>query len=101
MKDAVFWDVIDRHLLAKCTANFCGLRGVAWSARGIPQGRQSQFSRPEPLLFFQVAPHLSSQRLSTPRSRPIATQKIWQRRELDPGPLGLQPGNVTNRPQRR
>jgi hypothetical protein len=30
--------------------------------------------------FFQVAPHLSSQRLSGPRSRPNATQKIWHRR---------------------
>jgi hypothetical protein len=27
--------------------------------------------------FFQVAPHLSSQGLSGPRSRPTATQKIW------------------------
>jgi hypothetical protein len=58
-----------------------------WSAWQIPHGRQSQFSRPEPLLFFQVAPHLSSQGLSEPRSRPIATQKIWQCREPNPGPL--------------
>jgi hypothetical protein len=36
--------------------------------------RWSQFSRPEQLLFFQVAPYLSSQGL--PRSRPTATQKI-------------------------
>jgi hypothetical protein len=27
--------------------------------------------------FFQVAPHLSSQGLSGPRSRPTATHKIW------------------------
>jgi hypothetical protein len=27
--------------------------------------------------FFQVAPHLSSQGLSEPRSRPTATHKIW------------------------
>jgi hypothetical protein len=27
--------------------------------------------------FFQVAPHLSSQELSGPRSRPTATLKIW------------------------
>jgi hypothetical protein len=27
--------------------------------------------------FFQVAPHLLSQGLSGPRSRPSATQKIW------------------------
>jgi hypothetical protein len=53
-------------------------RGVSRGQRGGPPTVvKSQFSRPEPLLFFQVAPHLSSQRLSGPRSRPIATQKIW------------------------
>jgi hypothetical protein len=31
-----------------------------------PPRSLSQFSRPEPLLFFQVAPHLSSQGLSGP-----------------------------------
>jgi hypothetical protein len=41
-----------------------------------PHGR-SQFCRPEPLLFFQISPHLSSQGLSGPRSRPTVTQKIW------------------------
>jgi hypothetical protein len=35
------------------------------------------FSRPEPLLFFLVAPHLCSRGVSGPRSRPTATQKIW------------------------
>jgi hypothetical protein len=51
--------------------------------------------------FFQVAPHLSSQGLSEPHSRSTATQKIWQHRESkNPGPLGLQPGNLTTRPQR-
>jgi hypothetical protein len=67
----------DRHLLTKFSANFCGQRGVMWSARRIPYGHLSQFSRPEPLLFFQVAPHLLSQGLSGPPSRPTATQKIW------------------------
>jgi hypothetical protein len=28
--------LIDRHLLAKFIADFCGLRGVEWSARRIP-----------------------------------------------------------------
>jgi hypothetical protein len=64
-----------------------------------PPGPLSQFSRPEPLLFFQVAPQLSSQGLSGPRSRPIATQRIWQRRESIPGPLDLQTGSLTTRPQ--
>jgi hypothetical protein len=49
--------------------------------------------RPEPLLFFQVFPQLSSQGVSGPRSRPIDIQKIWQRRESNPGPLGLKPGS--------
>jgi hypothetical protein len=35
------------------------------------------FFLPEPLLFFQVAPHLSSEGPSGPRSRPTATQKFW------------------------
>jgi hypothetical protein len=38
-------------------------------------------------------------RLSGPRSRPTATQKMWQRRESNP--LGLQPGSLTTTPQRR
>jgi hypothetical protein len=29
----------DRHLSMKFSANFCGLRGVAWSERRIPYGR--------------------------------------------------------------
>jgi hypothetical protein len=37
---------------------------------------ESQFSRPEPLLYFQVALHLSSQGMNGPHSRPTATQKI-------------------------
>jgi hypothetical protein len=53
-------------------------RGVSRGQRGdSPTVIKSQFSRPEPLLFFQIAPHLSSQGLSGPRSRPTATQKIW------------------------
>jgi hypothetical protein len=68
---------------------------------GFPYGRWSQFSRPEPLLFFLVAPHLSSQGLSGLRSRPTATQKIWQRQESNPGPLSLQLGSLGTRPQRR
>jgi hypothetical protein len=67
----------------------------AFVDRGVSRGKRcasptvfSLFSRPEPLLFFQVAPHLSSQGLSGPRSIPTASQKIWQRLESNPGPLG-------------
>jgi hypothetical protein len=48
--------------------------------RGMSRGQRGgsrTVSRPESLLLFQVAPHLSSQGLSGPRSRPTATQKIW------------------------
>jgi hypothetical protein len=76
--------------------------------RGVSRGQRGgsltvvnlKFSRPEPLLFFEVAPHLSSQGLSGHRSRPTATQKIWSLRESNLGPLGLQPGNLTTRSQR-
>jgi hypothetical protein len=41
-------------------------------------GRYSSQTKQTPwLLFLQVAPHLSLQGLSGPRSRPTATLKIW------------------------
>jgi hypothetical protein len=46
-------------------------------------------SLPEPLLFFQVAPHLSSQGPSGPRSRPTATQKNLVAPGIEPGTSGL------------
>jgi hypothetical protein len=56
----------------------------AFVDRGVSRGQHrgsptviNLFSRPESLLFFQVSPHLSSQRLSGSRSRPTATQKMW------------------------
>jgi hypothetical protein len=61
----------------------------------VTSNRRNEEVLCEPLLFFQVVPHLSSQWLSGPRSRPTATQKIWQRRESKPGPLDLQPGSLT------
>jgi hypothetical protein len=64
-------------------------RGVSCGQCGrSPTIVNLSFSRPEPLLFFQVASHLSSQGLSGPCSRPTATQKIWWRWESNPGPLG-------------
>jgi hypothetical protein len=50
--------------------------------RGVSRGQRGGsptvvFSKPEPLIFIQVAPYLSSQGLSGPRSRSTATQKIW------------------------
>jgi hypothetical protein len=52
-------------------------RGVS---RGQPDGSLTVvnlFSRPEPLLFIQVAPHLCSRGLTGPRFRSTAIQKFW------------------------
>jgi hypothetical protein len=68
---------------------------------GSPTAVNLSFLHRSRYFFFQVAPHLLPQGLSGPRSRPTATQKIWQRRESNPGPLCVQPGSVTTRPQRR
>ena len=43
--------------VSEVSANFCGYRGVTWSAQRIPTA-VNLFSGPEPLLFIQVAPHL-------------------------------------------
>jgi hypothetical protein len=48
---------------------------IGWSARRIPHGSLSQFSRPEPLHYFQVAPHLSLQGLSGPVPDPLLLRK--------------------------
>jgi hypothetical protein len=67
---------------------------------GTPTAVNLSFLHRSCYFFFQVAPQLSSQELSGPHSRPTATQKIWQCRESNPGPLGLQPGSLSIRPQR-
>jgi hypothetical protein len=51
--------------------------------------------------FYSSSPHLSSRGLSGPRSRPTATQNVSQHWESNPIRLGLQPGSLTTRPQRR
>jgi hypothetical protein len=38
-KNSVALRLSDSHLSTKFSANFCGYRGVAWSARRIPYGR--------------------------------------------------------------
>jgi hypothetical protein len=51
--------------------------------RGVSRGQRGGSPAVVNLIFldrshyFKVAPHLSSQGLSGPRSRPTATQKIW------------------------
>jgi hypothetical protein len=69
---------------------------------GIPTVVNISFlDRSRYFYFFQVAPHLSSQGLSGPRSKPTATQKIWQRWEPKAGPQSLLSGSLTTRPQRQ
>jgi hypothetical protein len=52
-------------------------------------------------LFLSNSSSVILTRLSGPRSRHTICQKIWRRRESNPGPLGLQPETLTTRPQRR
>jgi hypothetical protein len=67
-------------LISEVSANFCGWR--------MPRGQRdeslrpySRISRPEPLLFLPSSSSVVLTRLSGPRSRPTASQKIWERRE--------------------
>ena len=54
--------------VSEASANFCGWRGVTWSAQRIPTDRY---------LFYSSSSSVDLTRLSAPRSRPTATQKIW------------------------
>jgi hypothetical protein len=73
----------DRHLLAKKVPTFED-RGVSRGQRDVSLRPYWRFSRPKPLLLFQVAPQLYSQGWVDPVPRPTTTQKIWQRREPNP-----------------
>jgi hypothetical protein len=53
-----------------------------------------RLSWPEPLIFHSRKSSIILTRLSGPRSRPTT-------QESNPGPLDLQPGTLTTRPQRR
>jgi hypothetical protein len=54
-----------------------------------PHGRNLGFLDPEPLLFHSSSSSIILRRLSEPRSRPTTSQKMWYRRESNPGPLDL------------
>jgi hypothetical protein len=59
------------------SANFCGERGVTWSAQRIPT-TVNRFSRPGASTFlYSSSSSIDLPRLSGPRSRPTTTQKIW------------------------
>jgi hypothetical protein len=65
------------------------IEGVAWSAQRIPPVVSLGFLDWSRYYFFQVAPQVVLTRLSGPRSRSTASQKIWKRRVSNPGPLDL------------
>jgi hypothetical protein len=80
----IFWQqargqkVLDR--MVACITRFNLLLISSWIKFWfvtVTYSNLSQFSRRDPLLFLQMAPHLSSQGLSGPRSSPTATQKFW------------------------
>ena len=77
--------------VGELSANFCGQRGVTWSAQRVPTAVNLCFLDLEPLLCYSSSSSIDLTRLSGPRSRRTTTQKIWQRRESNPGPLYLQP----------
>jgi hypothetical protein len=73
-------------LSAKLVPNVAG--------RGVSLGQCNGSLRPliprlEPLLFHSTSSSVIFTSLGGPRSRPIASQKIWQRRESNTGPLDL------------
>ena len=84
--------------VSEVSANFCGQRGVTWSAKRISTVVSLCFLDRSRYFFYSSSSSVDLTRLS---SRPTTTQKIWQRRESNPKPLYLQPETLTTRPQRR
>jgi hypothetical protein len=80
------------RVTATCRRSYCQhlrIEGVAWSAQRIHAAVNLSFLDPEPLLFHSSSSSVTLTRLSEPRSRPTTSQKIWYRRELNPGALDL------------
>jgi hypothetical protein len=73
----------DRRLSAKLVPTF--VEGCHVVRATDPHGRILGFLDRSRYFFFQVAPQLRS----GPHSRPTTSQKIWQRRESNLGPLEL------------
>ena len=87
--------------VGEVSANFCGQRGVTWSAQRFPTAVLISAFQTGAATFYSSSSSIDLTRLSGPRSRPTTTQKIWQRREQNPRPLYMQPETPTTRPQRR
>jgi hypothetical protein len=82
------------------SANFCGQRDVAWLARQSPMAVNLAFPRPEPLISLSYSSSFILMKLSGPRSRPTAAQKIWTARNRTRD-LWDCSQKFTTRPQRR
>jgi hypothetical protein len=65
--------------IAACRQSYCQLRieGIAWSAQRNPAAVNLGFLEPEPLLLSSSSSSVILTRLSGPRSRPTASQKMW------------------------
>ena len=67
--------------VGEVSANFCGQRGVTWSAQWVPTAVNLCFLDLEPLLIYSSSSSVDLTRLtrltrlSRPRSRPTTTQK--------------------------
>jgi hypothetical protein len=61
--------------VGEVSANFCGSRGVTWSAQRIPTAVNLCFLDLEPLLFIQVAPQLTSRDWVDPVPDPLLLRK--------------------------
>jgi hypothetical protein len=63
-------------LVGDVSANLCG-KSVPRGQSDGSQHRCSRFSRPDPLFFLSSSSSIVLTRLSGPRSRPTASQKLW------------------------
>jgi hypothetical protein len=63
--------------VGEVSANFCGQRGVTWSAQRIPTAVNLCFLDRSRYFFYSSSSSIDLTRLSGPRSRPTTTQKIW------------------------
>src|SRR5215472_1891076 len=71
--------------VGEVSANFCGQRGVTWSAQRVPTAVNLCFLDLEPLLFYSSSSSIDLMRLSGPCSRPTATQKNLVVPGIEPG----------------
>ena len=64
-------------LVGEVSANFCGQRGVTWSAQRFPTAILTSIFWTGAATFYSTSSSIDLTRLSGPRSRTTTTQKIW------------------------